>query len=150
MNAVIESPVKLSLTRSFDADPETLFDAWLDESWGDWLGPEGVVCLSCEADPRVGGTWRVHSRMPDGSEVLMTGIYKEINRPSLNKTGRLVFTWHGCLSGPEPTTVTLTFKPKGAGTEMTLTHEGIPNPGQRDRHNGGWSATFERLARYLG
>jgi len=145
MNAVIESPVKLSLTRSFDADPETLFDAWLDESWGDWLGPEGVVCLSCEADPRVGGTWRVHSRMPDGSEVLMTGIYREISRPS-----RLVFTWHGCLSGPEPTTVTLTFKPKGVGTEMTLTHEGFPNQEQRDRHNGGWSATFERLARYLG
>jgi uncharacterized protein YndB with AHSA1/START domain len=145
MNAVIESPVKLSLTRSFDTDPETLFDAWLQESWGDWLGPEGVVCLSCEVDPRVGGKWRVHARTPDGSEVMLSGIYKEINRPS-----RLVFTWHGCLTGPEPTTVTLTFKPKGAGTEMTLTHEGFLNPEQRDRHNNGWSGTFERLARHLG
>jgi uncharacterized protein YndB with AHSA1/START domain len=145
MNVVIESPVKLSLTRSFDADPESMFDAWLQESWGDWLGPEGVVCLSCEMDPRVGGKWRLHSRMSDGTEVVLTGIYKEINRPS-----RLVFTWNACFSGPEPTTVTLTFKPKGAGTELTLTHEGFIDGEQRDRHNGGWSATFERLARHLG
>jgi len=145
MNAVIETPVKLSLTRSFDAPPEVLFDAWLQESWGDWLGPEGVVCLSCEMDPRVGGKWRVQARTPDGTEVELSGTYKEITRPS-----RLVFTWHGCLSGPDATIVTVTFKPKGAGTEMTLTHEGFISQEQRDRHNGGWSATFERLARHLG
>lgn len=143
--AIIENPVRLSLTRSFDTDPQTLFDAWLQQSWGDWLGPEGVVCLSCDVDPKVGGKWRIQSRMPDGSEVLLTGTYKEINRPS-----RLVFTWFGCFSGPDATTVTLTFKPKGAGTEMTLTHEGFSNEEQRDRHNNGWSPTFERLARHLG
>src|SRR5271170_2531368 len=80
MNAVIESPVKLSLSRSFDAPPETLFDAWLQDSWSDWLGPEGVVCLSCEIDPRVGGKWRIVSRMPDGREVTMSGVYQEISR----------------------------------------------------------------------
>ena len=144
MNAVIESPVKLSLTRNFDCPPEALFDAWLDESWGDWLGPEGVVCLVCEIDPRVGGKWRVVSRMPDGREVTMNGVYREITPHS-----RLVFTWHGCFSGPDDTTVTVLFKPKGAGTEMTLTHAGFINEDLRDRHNGGWSATFDRLARHI-
>jgi uncharacterized protein YndB with AHSA1/START domain len=144
MNAVIESPVKLSLTRNFDCPPETLFDAWLDDSWADWLGPEGVICLSCEIDPRVGGKWRVVSRMPDGREVTMNGVYREITRPD-----RLVFTWHGCFSGPDDTTVTVIFKPRGAGTEMTLIHAGFINEDLRDRHNGGWSATFDRLARHI-
>ena len=144
MMATIETPVRLSLTRSFDADPQTLFDAWLQDSWGDWLGPEGVVCLSSEVDPRVGGNWRILSRLPDGSEVTHHGVYKEINRHS-----RLVFTWHGC-SGLDATTVTLAFKPRGAGTEMTLTHEGFPTIETRDRHNNGWSGTFDRLARHLG
>jgi uncharacterized protein YndB with AHSA1/START domain len=145
MNAVVESPIRLSLTRSFDVAPETLFDAWLQKSWGDWLGPEGVVCLSCELDPRVGGKWQIHSRMPDGSEVQMTGVYREINRSS-----QLVLTWRGCFSGPDDTLVTVTFKAKGAGTEMTLTHEGFLNEDQHDRHNGGWTASFDRLARHLG
>jgi uncharacterized protein YndB with AHSA1/START domain len=142
--AVIENPVRLSLTRSFDACPEAVFDAWLQESWGDWLGPEGVVGLSSKIDPRVGGAWRILSRTPDGSEVVHHGIYKEINRSS-----RLMFTWHGC-SAPNETMVTLTFKAKGAGTEMTLTHEGFLDQEARDRHNGGWNGTLDRLAHQLG
>jgi uncharacterized protein YndB with AHSA1/START domain len=141
--ATIETPVRLSLTRSFDAAPETLFDAWLQQSWGDWTGPEGAVCLSCEIDPRVGGQWRIHSRRPDGSEFMLNGTYKEITRPS-----RLVFSWNDCFSGPQASTVILTFKSKGAGTEMTLSHEGFASDEQRDRHNDGWSMIFERLARY--
>jgi uncharacterized protein YndB with AHSA1/START domain len=142
--ATIETPVQLSLTRSFDASPETLFDAWLQQSWGGWMGPEGAVCLSCDVDPRVGGQWRIHSRRLDGSEFMLNGVYKEITRPS-----RLVFSWNGCFSGPQASTVTLTFRPKGAGTEMTLSHEGFASEEQRDRHNDGWSTILERLARYL-
>lgn len=144
MNAVIESPVKLSLTRSFDCPPETLFDAWLQDSWGDWMGPEGVVCLSCEVDPHVGGKWRIVSRLPNGSEVTMSGVYREIARPS-----RLSFTWKSCFSGTDDTKVSVTFRPKGAGTEMTLVHEGFIAEDLRDRHTHGWSATFDRLARYV-
>ena len=149
MSATIETPVRLSLTRSFDAAPETLFDAWLQQSWADWMGPEGAVCLSCDVDPRVGGRWRIHSRRPDGTEFMLNGVYKEITRPS-----RLVFSWNGCFSGPQASTVTLVFKPLTlgsgrAGTEMTLSHEGFASEEQRDRHNDGWSTIFERLARYL-
>ena len=141
--AVIETPVRLSLTRSFDVSPERLFDAWLDRSWGDWLGPEGVVCLESEIEPRVGAAWRIVSRMPDGSNLEITGVYKEIARPS-----RLVFTWRGCHSGPE-TLVTVTFKAKGAGTEMTLTHQGFASDEFCARHASGWSASFDKLTRQL-
>jgi uncharacterized protein YndB with AHSA1/START domain len=145
MTATIETPVRLSLTRSFDADPQTLFDAWLQESLGDWLGHEGGTCLSCEIDPRVGGKWRIHARRPDGSEFTLHGLYQGIDRPS-----RLAFTWYGCSGGTDVSTVTVTFKSKGAGTEMTLSHEGFINEEQRDQHITGWNTILERLARYLG
>jgi uncharacterized protein YndB with AHSA1/START domain len=140
---IIETPVKLSLTRSFDAPPEKLFDAWLDGSWRDWLGSHGVVCLDSQLDARVGGHYRMDVRMPDGSEKSVGGTYRAIERPF-----RLVFTWNGCFTGGE-TLVTLTFRPRGAGTELTLTHEGFTGADMRDRHNEGWSNSFDRLTARL-
>jgi hypothetical protein len=32
---------------------------------------------------------------------------------------------------------------------MTLTHEGFISEDLRDRHNSGWGATFDRLARFI-
>jgi uncharacterized protein YndB with AHSA1/START domain len=140
VNAVIESPVKLSISRSFDSSPESIFDAWLQESWGDWVGSPDKPCVSCEVDPRVGGMWRIRTHTQDGSEVLLTGVHKEINRPS-----RLVFTFNSRFSGPGDTIVTLTFKPRGAGTEMTLTHEGFITQEMRDAHILGWNRILDRL-----
>lgn len=145
MNApVIETPVRLSLTRSFDAAPERLFDAFLSPAFGQWLGTRDVTCLSCEVDPRIGGQWAMRHRAADGQELAHHGIYKEINRPS-----RLSFTWTGGCGGAHITLVTITFKAKGAGTEMTLVHEGFPSSQDCDRHNGGWSDSFDRLAAWL-
>jgi uncharacterized protein YndB with AHSA1/START domain len=145
MNApIIETPFRLSLTRSFDASAEQLFEAWLSQDFGAWLGTHDVVCLSCEIDPRVGGTWKMTHRAADGQELVHQGIYKQIDRPS-----RLAFTWSGGCGGTNITLVTVTFRAKGAGTEMTLTHEGFPTVEDCARHNGGWTDSFERLARHL-
>lgn len=144
MSAVIETPLRLAITRSFDAPPERLFDAWLNGSWARWLGSNGVECLESVIDPRVGGAWRYRGRTPDGREFEATGVYKEIVRPS-----RLVFSWNGCLPGAEDTTVTLTFRPKGVGTEMTLVHEGFRGAEPAARHDQGWGASFDRLAAML-
>ncbi|HEY0265658.1 MAG TPA: SRPBCC domain-containing protein, partial [Rhizomicrobium sp.] len=97
---IIETPIRLTLTRSFDVSPERLFDAWLSPGFGEWLGMEGMVCLSCEIDPRVGGQWKMLHRTPDGQTLDHSGIYKEIDRPS-----RLAFTWSGGCSGPNVTLV---------------------------------------------
>ncbi|HEY4078616.1 MAG TPA: SRPBCC domain-containing protein [Rhizomicrobium sp.] len=146
MNApIIETPIRLSLTRSFDISPDLLFDAWLSPDFGEWLGTEGMACLSCEIDPRVGGQWKMLHRMPDGQTLDHYGVYKQIDRPS-----GLTFTWSGGCGGPNVTLVTIVFKAKGAGTEMTLTHEGFLGTEDAERHESGWIASFDRLARYLG
>jgi uncharacterized protein YndB with AHSA1/START domain len=45
--------------------------------------------------------------------------------------------------------VTITLKPDGDGTILTLLHEQFFDEPARDRHHAGWSGTMERLARYL-
>jgi len=145
MNApIIETPIRLTLTRSFDATPERLFDAFTSRDFGLWLGVEGMTCLSCETDPRAGGKWSMRHRTPDGDELEHHGVYKEVSRPT-----RLAFTWSGGCGGAQVTLVTVSVKAKGAGAEMTLTDEGFVTIEDTERHEGGWAGSFARLARYL-
>jgi len=142
--SIATAPARLSLTRVFDAPPDRVFDAFLSPAYGEWLGTEDVTCLSCEIDPRVGGCWKTVHRTADGGALEHMGVYKEIEQPS-----RLAFTWSGGCAGPNITLVTITFKAKGAGTEMTLTHEGFVTAEDCQRHEGGWAASFDRLAQHL-
>jgi uncharacterized protein YndB with AHSA1/START domain len=145
MNApIIETPIRLTLSRSFDVSAERLFDAWLSPDFGVWLGTEGMTCLSCDVDPRVGGQWSMLHRTPDGQDLEHHGVFKDIVRPS-----RLAFTWSGGCGGLAVTLVTVTFKPKGAGTEMTLTHEGFVTTEDAERHEEGWTGSFTRLRKFL-
>lgn len=145
MNApILETPIRLTLTRSFEVEPDRLFNAWLSPDFGEWLGTEGMVCLSCEIDPRVGGQWSMQHSTPDGQILEHHGVFKQIDRFSC-----LAFTWSGGCGGPNVTLVTVSFKPKGAGTEMTLSHEGFLTTDDAERHEGGWTGSFGRLARFL-
>jgi uncharacterized protein YndB with AHSA1/START domain len=49
----------------------------------------------------------------------------------------------------QDTLITLTFKPKGKGTEIHLRHEGFANAERRDSHNQGWNGTLDKLERFL-
>jgi uncharacterized protein YndB with AHSA1/START domain len=143
MSAVIESPVKLSLTRHIDAPPEQVFDAWLQKSWGEWAGPPGVRGEVIQLEPRVGGSYRIVMHSPDRPDLTVSGIYREIVRPS-----KLVMTWKW-EHEEQDTLITLSFKPSGKGTEIVLLHENFATSERRDSHQNGWIGTFDRLARYV-
>jgi uncharacterized protein YndB with AHSA1/START domain len=143
MNTVIESPVKLSLTRSFDDAPETVFDAWLQKSWGEWVGPPGVNGEVIQLEPRVGGSYRVVMHLPSGDTRTVGGTYREISRPS-----RLVMSWKW-EHEEQDTLITLTFRAEGKGTQLTILHEGFAAPERRDSHNNGWTGTLAKLEKFL-
>jgi hypothetical protein len=42
--------------------------------------------------------------------------------------------------------VTVELRTAGQGTELTLTHERLPDEGSRDRHEAGWKGCLTRLA----
>ncbi|MGH7561039.1 MAG: SRPBCC family protein [Gemmatimonadales bacterium] len=105
------------ITRVVDAPRGLVFDAWTDARYvQQWmLGPEGWTMPVCEIDLRPGGTWRFVWRKTGGSEMAMTGSYREVSPPN-----RVVWTerW-----GPEwPETVnTLSLTEAGGRTTITLT-----------------------------
>ena len=76
------SEKEVVLTRVFDAPRHLVFDALTKpELLKRWFGPRGWSLVVCEVDLRVGGAWRFVLRGPDGTEMGMSGVYREILRP---------------------------------------------------------------------
>ena len=135
----------LEIRRLFDAPPNVVFDAWLErEQWQAWIGPEGCQCEVPLLEPKVGGRYRIQMHLSDGREIPVEGVFKVIDRPNA-----LAFTWGGTLSAYPDTLVSIAFRAKGAQTEITLTHQGLPTPDDRDSHGKGWNSTLNKLARYV-
>ena len=73
---------EIVLTRVFDAPRSLVFDAFTKpELLKRWFGPRGWSLVVCEIDLRVGGTWRFVLRGPDGRDMGMRGVYREIAAP---------------------------------------------------------------------
>jgi len=140
---------ELVTIRAFDAPRKLLWEAWTSpEHLPKWLlGPEGSTMPICESDLRVGGAWRFVWRHADGTEIGMTGEYREITPPE-----RLVSTqsWGG--DWPE-TVNTLVFTEAGDRTIVTQTIL-YPSLEARDAAiatgmRKGMDAGFDRLDAYL-
>jgi uncharacterized protein YndB with AHSA1/START domain len=73
---------EIVLTRVFDAPRSLVFDAFTKpELLKRWFGPRGWSLVVCEVDLRVGGAWRFVLRGPDGRDMGMRGVYREISAP---------------------------------------------------------------------
>ena len=73
---------EIVMTRVFDAPRRLVFDAFSKpELLKRWFGPRGWSLTVCEVDFRVGGAWRFVLRGPDGTEMGMRGVYREIEAP---------------------------------------------------------------------
>ncbi len=74
---------EIAMTRVFDAPRSRLFDAWTKpELLQRWLGVRGGWSMViCEVDLRVGSAYRFVWRGPDGAEMGMSGVYREIVPP---------------------------------------------------------------------
>jgi uncharacterized protein YndB with AHSA1/START domain len=135
----------LTITRTFDAPPERVFDAWLTrEQWQAWIGPEGVDCKVPLLEPHVGGRYRVEMRMPNGGLIPVVGVFEAIDRAK-----SLSFTWGWDGDPSRQSLVTLTFRKRGRKTELTLRQEGLGSAANRDDHGRGWNSALNKLARHL-
>ncbi|MDQ3097905.1 MAG: SRPBCC family protein [Chloroflexota bacterium] len=74
---------EIVMTRVFDAPRDLVFDAWTKpELLRRWLGVRnGWTFAVCEVDLRVGGAYRYVWRGPEGNEMGMGGVYREVVRP---------------------------------------------------------------------
>jgi uncharacterized protein YndB with AHSA1/START domain len=73
---------EIVLTRVFDAPRGMVFDAFTKpDLLKRWFGPRGWSLVVCEVDLKVGGTFRFVMRGPDGRDMGMRGVYREIVAP---------------------------------------------------------------------
>jgi uncharacterized protein YndB with AHSA1/START domain len=109
------------MTRVFDAPRELVYEAMSrPELIRRWLfGPPGWEMTVCEDDLRVGGTFRWAWRGPDGAEMAMHGVYREVNPPErVVRTEAFDF---GCPSQMGEQVATLALTEQGGRTLLTLT-----------------------------
>ncbi|MBI3769162.1 MAG: SRPBCC domain-containing protein [Deltaproteobacteria bacterium] len=135
----------LRVVRRLPASPDEVFDAWVDaESLREWMCPGTTHVSAAEVDPRVGGRFRI-VMSDDAGDTEHTGEYRELRRPE-----RLVFTWISKNTLDRETLVTVELRPIGQETELTLTHERLPDDEARRKHERGWTTILEKLAAHLG
>lgn len=136
-------------TRVINAPRTLVWEAWTNpEHVPHWMtGPEGMTMPVCEIDLRVGGEWHFVWRQPDGSEMEMRGVYREIVPPE-----RLVNTesWGG--DWPE-TLNTLVLTEEDGKTTMVCTVL-YPSKEARDKAlatgmKEGWAQSYDRLDEHL-
>jgi uncharacterized protein YndB with AHSA1/START domain len=137
------SPV-VQIKRLLPSSPEDVFDAWLDpDSLKEWLCPGSTTVPIAEIDARVGGRFRIVMR-DEGVDHTHTGEYREITRPR-----RLVFSWASPATKGQTTLVTIELRGSGEQTELTLTHQQLPDKDSADKHRRGWESIMDKFARYI-
>lgn len=88
LQVTLKSDREVVLKRIFDAPRRMVFEAMTKpELLKRWMGPRGWQLVVSEIELRVGGKWRSVLRSPEGKEMGMSGVYREIEAP-----GRIVST----------------------------------------------------------
>lgn len=144
---------EIVMVRVFDAPRHLVYDAMCrPELMRRWmLGPPGWTLIACANDMRVGGTFRHVWRGPDGTEMAMSGVYREVNPPErIVRTETFEF---GCgpQAGEQLSAVVLT--EQAGQTTLTLTVQ-YPSREARDATlasgmEHGVTASYDRLEELL-
>lgn len=137
---------EMVVTRTVDAPARIVFDAWTKpELLRRWWAPTsyGVYFVSCEADVRVGGTYRfVFGHAEAEQPMAFFGRYLEVVPPS-----RLV--WTNEEAGENGQVTTATFEEQDGKTRVVI-HDLYPSKEALDEaiasgSTGGICETFEQL-----
>ncbi|MEX0770624.1 MAG: SRPBCC domain-containing protein [Balneolaceae bacterium] len=129
--------LNLELKRVIRAEPETIFNALTKpdilEQWFFATSESATV----KANPETGGSFQIDMHDTEATYP-HTGTYKEIV-----PNQKIVFTWNS--KAVKDTLVTISLRKVDEGTEITLTHDFLPNKEQVENHTQGWTVILQRL-----
>ena len=133
---------ELTITRSFAAPREAVFDAWTNpEKFAVWFGTDGVEvpAETLSMDVRPGGSWRAVMKLPDDTSISWVGEYLEVDAPS-----HLVMTITDNPALDARGVITVDLAEVGGGTEMIMSQESPGfDQGQLDQTAIGYNAFFD-------
>jgi uncharacterized protein YndB with AHSA1/START domain len=139
----------IEVRRFLKAPPELVFRVLTEGEYvRRWWGPRRLEISECEVDLRVGGSWRIVHRAPDGTEFAFHGKFLELDPPR-----RRVGTWVYEGAPEHEATETLMLEPVDGGTMLvsTMVHDSVES---RDTHvasgmEEGIIDSYERLDEVL-
>ena len=144
----IETPAGepvIRVRRFFKAPPELVYKACTEADYiRRWMGPRHLEVSECQVDQRVGGTWRLVHRAPDGAEFVFYGELLELDPPR-RRVG--TFVWEGAPEDKAVETMELEAVEGGTLLKTTTVHSSVA---ARDMHvangmEGGVVESYERL-----
>ncbi len=122
------------------ASLEEVFEAFTDaEIMSKWFFPGEDMYAEVTNNPVVGGDYTLKMYAKNGDIYIHVGEYKEISPPD-----KLVFTWNSDFV--QNTLVTVTLAKSGRGTEVTISHELLPEGEMAENHREGWTGCLNRLS----
>jgi uncharacterized protein YndB with AHSA1/START domain len=129
--------IELGLSRTVRAAPDDVFDVWLDSksAGGPWFGCERVIL-----NPVVDGLF-YHAVLYEGRVWAHYGRFVRLERPRV-----IEHTWVSEATRGIESVVTLTFKPHGDETEVTLLHSNVPDDAMGRQHKEGWNFVLNAIA----
>jgi uncharacterized protein YndB with AHSA1/START domain len=146
-----KSERELVVTRTFNAPPRVVFEAWTTaEQFKRWWAPKsfGLTMLSCEMDVRVGGGYRLVFALGGDTSKTMAffGKYTDVTPHS-----RLV--WTNDEGGQDGAVSTVTFEEKDGKTLLVMS-DLYPSKEALDEaiasgSTSGTGETFEQLDEFL-
>ncbi|WP_248310848.1 SRPBCC family protein [Bosea vaviloviae] len=129
------------MKRRLNASAAEVFQAWTDPALlMRWFGPENVRTTEVAVDPRIGGAYRVVMLENTGERHEISGSYYEVV-----ENERLAFSWSWVTTPERVSRVTVTFKPDGDGTILTLLHEKLFDEQAVKGHTHGWTGSLGKL-----
>jgi len=134
----------ITLKRHLNGKPEQVFKAWTDpQKIVRWFGPQQTLLdtVKAELDVRVGGKFWVSFNTNDGDFHKVGGTYREVFPHE-----RLQFSWAWHSTPERESLVTISIRPDGEGSMLTLLHEQFFDQAAAEGHMRGWTGTLEKLA----
>ena len=146
--AITDGEIVLA-TLDIAAAPERVFRALTTDEAERWWGAPDVYAIeSWKADLRVGGTWSLIIRLPDGTALPASGEFLQVEAPKrLVQTRR--YDWDHPTLGRRVTKVTYLLEPSELGTRVTVRHEDFGSSEPAYEHAGGWERFLDFLGVYL-
>jgi len=147
--AIPEGEPRITVRRFFAAPPDLVYRAFVEpDLLRRWWGPRRLETIVCDMDVRVGGSWRVVHRAPDGQEFGFHGEFLELDPPH-RRVG--TFVYEGAPEHQAVETFELVAVEGGTLLTSTVDHGSVE---ARDMHvaNGmesGMVESYERLDEVL-
>ncbi|OEK04958.1 SRPBCC domain-containing protein [Roseivirga misakiensis] len=139
----------LSLERTFDAPIQLVWEAWTKpEHIAQWWGPKGMETRIIAHKFAIGGAWKYAMTMPDGSEFIADGVYKDIVEL------KHIISSANFRPMTEGVEIQAYFEAAGDKTNFrfSVVHPTAEYCQQQEQMGfmNGWGSVFDRLSEFVG